>query len=120
MNFYCHFCDRRCHLSCPDLHEWWCKNCAVTFREGSSTENGLDAIFFLETNPDGSYFNLTIDFKLKTTWLSKTRAPKGDDQDPQAYDELPKSKRVAYLHYPMQNVNPDNLQDKIKTLLVFS
>ncbi len=115
MTFYCLFCDQRCHHSCPDLFEWWCKACNVIFRDDIM----LEMMRFTLSNPDGSYYSLTIDFLNRTTYLAKYRGPKRDDEPWEAYDELPKSVTIAYLHEAVKGVTPQNLRDKIQTILTF-
>jgi len=119
MTFYCHFCDKRCRQTFPELKEWWCEHCRVTFQEGNGSF-GLDGIKFSLANPDYSHYYLTINFASSLTILSWHRPPRHLNEDPQAYDELPKEKVVLRIWQAIQGVKPNNLKDKIQTLLTFS
>jgi len=113
MNYYCLFCDQRCKKTHPEASWWKCRPCKVSFHDDGT--NGLWKISFSVNKPDALY---TLDLLLNE---NKTELyVLGRDPVPSIIDSIMNGKLTISLPSIMQNVNPNNVADKVKTLLVFS
>jgi hypothetical protein len=103
MNYYCPYCQERCHKNAWDSEWLYCKTCNIKYRDWRP-----DCIIF-SVNLENRKYEVYKDVK-------ETKVVELLDGDYLPYDE----KVVLRLDYPIPSLNPDNVAQKLKTLLVFS
>lgn len=104
MNFYCPYCQQRCHKNAWDSEWVYCKPCKIRFQDWRPDF----IIFAVELN--GKKYELHKHPRLTTIVQIL------DDGDYLPFEE----KKVLQLDFPVSNVTPQNVLEKVKTLLVFS
>lgn len=111
MNYYCMYCSQRCTKTFPESIYWDCEKCKVRFIEGIS---GCDLISFTRKLKEGKT-SYRLDLFVQH---NKTELVVLDDDDMLHWlgnegDTLVDVKGV------LNGVNPENVEDKIKNLLLF-
>lgn len=114
MNFYCIYCSQRCTKMHPTSVYWKCKECKVTYTEGWD-ETDLNTIEFIRKFREGDLsYRLTLHIQENRTLLTSIKegfsSVLGAVDD---YDTLIDVKGV------LNGVSPENVEDKIKHLLLF-
>lgn len=111
MNFPCIFCNTRCRYSQHD-DSFYCVSCNVEYW---GEEDYLNRMKFRATIKDVRY-ELLVDINNNKTRLGYWDEYKGYSPglEPDIFKVITEFKPV------MNGVTPENVEDKIKTLLVFS
>ena len=111
----CQFCNQLCKRSGAKSLYHLCEPCKVFFHESKRE------IIFRPNSPIYWYW-LRIDLDEDTTIVEYERDPSSMteeermDLDPSSF----RPKKIVDIKPAMQNVTPQNMYDKLKTLLVFS
>jgi len=118
MNYYCHYCDQRCKKQQPSSDFWYCKPCLVFFKE-----DGSEICFRPNTPEHLIWFH--IFFKENKTVISRERNPasftKEEKEEMMDYDlSYQGPPTILTVPYAVQGATPQNIRNKLKTLLVFS
>lgn len=103
MNFYCPYCQQRCHKNAWDSEWVYCKPCKIRFRDWRP-----ECIIHSVTL-DNRKYEIQIDQRTKVTEII-------DDED---YLNSYTEKVVLHLDFPVPGLTPENAAQKLKTLLVF-
>lgn len=103
MNFYCTFCDQRCHKLAWDDEWWQCTPCKVRFHEVTQDYQ----VFTVKLNDNVYEFHVGP----RTTSITYLDI----QNEYSAYEQ-----RVFKMDTPIKGVTPQNAADKMKTLLTFS
>lgn len=114
MNYYCHFCNQRCHKTISTSRWWKCTSCNVEYKDDEDADH-TDVILFKVVTPTHLFYlelNFT-DNKTKVRVISK-------DEDGHYADEDYYKKPPIEVPYILKNVTPGNAEYKLKTLLTFS
>lgn len=104
MNFYCPYCQQRCHKKLWDSEWVYCNPCKIRYQDH---------------RPDFIVLSVELNGKLYElhSYPNKTEVVQVlDDGDYLPFDE----KKIIKLDYPIASVTPQNVAEKLKTLLVFS
>ena len=112
MNYYCMYCSQRCSKAFPESVYWDCKKCKVRFMEGTS---GCDIIEFTRRLKAGDIsYRLELYVQLNTTILVSIKTYP-DVMFGQLGDEV----TLINVKGILNGVNPENVENKIKNLLLF-
>ena len=114
MNFYCHFCDKRCTKNYPYSNHWFCKDCRVFYKD-----DGTEIVFRLNSKTHLYWLYIKIDSN--TTEVYSLRDPKSmTEEERMDLDPMTMPRVIISCKPAMQGVTPQNMHDKLKTLLIFS
>lgn len=111
MNYYCMYCSQRCSKAFSESVYWDCKKCKVRFMEGTS---GCDIIEFVRKLKEGDVsYRLELYVQLNRTMLVAFNEDDmlhwlGSDGD-----------IIVDVKGVLNGVKPENVEDKIKNLLLF-
>jgi len=111
----CKFCNQLCHKTGAKSPYYLCEPCKVFFHESKQ-----ETIF--RPNTDTYWYWLRVDLDENRTTVEFERNPKSMSQE-ERMDLDPASfmpKKIVDIQPAMQGVTPQNMHDKLKTLLVFS
>lgn len=111
MNYYCRFCDQRCKKAHGDSPWWHCEKCKVFFKEDES-----EIVF--RPNSETHLYWLMLKLHDNKTVVESLRNPKS--MNPEEVDPMSLPKVLVSVPYIMQGVTPQNMYEKLRTLLVFS
>lgn len=109
----CLYCDNVCQLQEPNLFRpnlfrsrFECNNCSIAY---DIVDSEINQIVFNVVEVYGKRYLLTLDMGVTRTWL-------GVNEDIGGLNHF----REVYKTNHAMNINPQNIKDKIKMLLVFS
>ena len=112
MNYYCMYCSQRCSKAFPESVYWDCKACKVRFMEGVS---GCDIIEFSRKLKEGYLsYKLELYVQLNRTML---KSIKEDTSTIMSWCE--DAVVLVDVKGILNGVKPENVEDKIKNLLLF-
>lgn len=107
MNYYCPFCQQRCHKNAWDSEWVYCNPCKIRYRDWRP-----EYIIHSVTLDDRKY-EIQIDQRTKIVEIIT------DKEDLSYYIGLNTEKVILCLDFPISGLTPDNAAQKLKTLLVF-
>lgn len=110
----CKFCNQFCKRIGPYGTWHLCQSCKVFFHESKQE------IIFRPNSPTHWYW-LCVNLDEDTTVVECQRDPKSMSIEDQIdMDPMAMPKRLLTIKPAMQGVTPQNMHDKLKTLLIFS
>jgi hypothetical protein len=112
MNYYCYFCSGRCIKITIQPGDWWrCAVCCVEFKEGPES---LEAMSFSVRKPNTMYI-IELLFTQNKTRVRALHSETGLFNGLDMYK--PPILEISEL---IQGVNPQNVKEKLQTLLTFA
>jgi hypothetical protein len=109
----CQFCNQLCKRSGAKSLYHLCEPCKVFFHESKR-----ETVF--RPNSETHWYWLFIDLDENSTKVDVVRDPRTIPVEDQADMMGSEPKTILKLNSAMQGVTPQNMHDKLKTLLVFS
>mgnify|MGYP006947761926 CR=1 FL=1 len=110
----CLYCNQSCWTKHQDNPFWLCKTCHVFFKK-----DGSEIVF--RPNTDQYWYWLHVNTKENKTKVFCQRNPKSIDSPEELASLLYDNPKLIVSCQPaIQGVTPQNMHDRLKTILLFS